>query len=287
MELSELRASLEVEIEEEEELLKSITFTETLDEERYYIELSKQLITLETTIEYQVDQVHLIREKVEKMFLRLDEKAELLMRCDWLEVMKGIEAQIPTITSLENVESAKRQLGRVQTCPLKNELKQKLGALEAKLTTVEKKEPSLKEILAEAIFATGNETFINLGSIGCNYVVEKVLKGDSKVETAIAKAEALEVSVQEAKWSSSTKVLGQALGELPLQHFENIPVEYVEEVLKNLLENTNWNGLFQLDLQIKHTVEQVHRKHNPVQQGVMTTLVMDEKLMEQLSVQKL
>lgn len=44
--------------------------------------------------------------------------------------MKGIEQDITTYNSLERVQVAKRQLGRVQTCPLKNELIEKLTVFE-------------------------------------------------------------------------------------------------------------------------------------------------------------
>lgn len=73
----------------------------------------------------------------------------------------------------------------------------------------------------------------------------------------------------------------------PNINFKTIPEEHEEEVLQSLLDNANWNGLFHLDLQIKQLATQVHRKYNPVQEGALTTLVMNEKVMEQLGVQQL
>lgn len=285
-ELLTIFASLAQETTEQDPLKGyTVTSTEVMEEAPLYKQLSKQLIELETTTDYTVEQVQPIREIAEKMFLNIDEKVELLMRCDWLVTMKDVEGRIDQLATVEDVQSDKRQLGRVQTCPLKNKLKAKLEELEEQLAMT--KVLSAKEQLVEDIFATGNETFINLGSAGRNYVVEEVLVGDGKVETAIAKAKELEASVQAAKQSSSIAVLRQALQQLPLHNFKNIPMEHEEEVLQNLIDNANWNGLFQLDLQIKHTVAQVYRKHNPVQEGAMTTLVMDEKVMEQLGVQQL
>lgn len=53
-----------------------------MDEAHLYKQLSMQLIALETTTDYTVDQVQAIRKIAEKIFLRIDEKAELLMRCE-------------------------------------------------------------------------------------------------------------------------------------------------------------------------------------------------------------
>ncbi|MCS5502054.1 hypothetical protein NY607_13040 [Lysinibacillus sp. A4] len=268
------------------EILNAGQFIEAVNEMALYQQLSKQLSELEVVVDYKTLQVKSIKVQVEKMIISLDEKEELLMRCDWLITMKDIEGRLDQLTTLEVIKANHAKLSRVQTCPLKKELQQKLEALEAQLTPVVK-QLSSKEALVEAIFATGNESFINLGSAGRNYVVEEVVKGDGKVETAIAKVKELEASVQAAKQSGSVVLLRQALQTLPLHNFKTIPVEYEEEVLQTLLNNANWNGLFQLDLQIKHTAAQVHRKHNPVQEGAMTTLVIDKKVMEQLGVQQL
>ncbi|QSB12315.1 hypothetical protein JTI58_12180 [Lysinibacillus fusiformis] len=268
------------------EILNTGQFIEVVEEMALYQQLSKQLSELEVMVDYTDSQVKTIQVLVEKMMIRLDEKEELLMRCEWLITMKDIEGCLDQLTTLEAVKVTRAQLGRVQTCPLKNELQQKLEALEAQLTPVEK-QLSPKEALVEAIFMTGNETFMNLGSAGRNHIVEEVVKGDGKVETAIAKAEALEASVQATKQSSSIAVLRQALQQLPLQNFKTIPVEHEAEVLQKLLDNANWNGLFLLDLQIKHTTAQIYRKYNPIQEGVLTTLILDEKVKEKLGVQQL
>lgn len=218
--------------------------------------------------------------------LRLDEKEELLIRCKWLVTMKDIERHLEQITTLEEVKVASSKLGRIQTCPMKNHLKQKLETIELQLKPV-KEQLSKKEVLIEALIETGNEVFINLGAVGRDQVIEETLASDGKIETVIAKTEALEASVQASKQSSSVVEFSQVLQKLPLQHFENIPSEYLEEVLQKLLDNANWNGLFQLDLQIKHTTAQIYRKYNPIQEGVLTTLILDEKVKEKLGVQQL
>lgn len=268
------------------EILNAGQFIEAVDELALYQQLNKQLSELEVMVDYKDSQVKTIQVQIEKMMIRLDEKEELLMRCEWLITMKDIEGCLAQLTTLEVVKATRSKLSRVQTCPLKKKLQQKLETLEAQLIPVEN-QLSPKEVLVEAIFATGNETFMNLGSTGRNYVLEEVVKSDGKIETAIAKAKELEAFVQEIKQSRSVAFLHRALKQLPLLNFNTIPVEHEEEVLQILLDNANWNGLFQLDLQIKHTAAQVQRKYNPVQEGAMTTLVIDEKVMEQLGVQQL
>lgn len=262
----------------------TVTSTEVMDEALLYKQLSKQLIQLETTTDYTVEQVHPIREIVEKMLLNIDEKAELLMRCEWLEVMKAIEQDITTYNSLESVKAAKRQLGRVQTCPLKNELMDQLEELEARFATT--KLLSKKEQLVEDIFTTGNGTFINLGTAGREHVLAEVFKETPSVELAIAKAGALEVQVQAAKQSTNVGELKAKLQALPLVHLANVPAEYEQEVLQKLLEQPTWNGLFNLDLLIRQYTTKVEKLHKPVQEGIFATLVLDDKVIERLGVQQ-
>lgn len=284
-ELLNISASLTQETTEQDPLKGyTVTSTEVMDEAPLYKQLSKQLIELETTTDYTVEQVQLIREIAEKMLLNIDEKAELLMRCGWLEVMKAIEQNIGEFNSIESVQAAKRKLGRGQTCPLKNELKAKLDELEAQFTTA--KVLSVKEQLVEDIFATGNKTFINLGTAGREFVLDEVLKETPSVELAIDKAEALEAQVQAAKQSTNVKELKANLAALPLAHLANVPAEYELEVLQNLLNQPEWKGLFNLDLIIRQYTAQVEKLHNPVQEGIFHTLVLDDKVIERLGVQQ-
>ncbi len=288
MNIQELRtifASLTQETTEQDPLKGyTVTSTEVMDEVPLYKQLSKQLIELETTTDYTVEQVQPIREIAEKMFLNIDEKAELLVRCDWLEVMKAIEKDIPTYNSLESVQAAKRQLGRVQTCPLKNGLKAKLEELEVQFAT--EKVLSAKEQLVEDIFVTGNETFINLGTAGREFVLEAVLNEQPSVELAITKAEELEAQVQAAKQSTTVEELKSKLEALPLANLANVPAEYEQEVLQKLLDQPTWNSLFNLDLLIRQYTAQVEKLHNPVQEGAMQTLMFDEKVKEKLGIQQ-
>lgn len=272
------------------DILKVEKPIEVVDEMALYQQLSKQLSELEVTVDYTASQVKPIQEKVKKIMINLDEKEELFLRCEWLVTMKEIEGQLDELTTLEAGKVNRAKLERIQTCPLKKELLQKLEALEIKLMPVEK-QLSMKEALVEAIFATRNETFINLGSAGRDYVVEEVLTGNGKVETVIAKAEELEAKVQSIKNIKSIDELRQTLLGLPLQYFSAIPSEYEEEVLQFLIENPNWNGLFQLDLQIKQFTSQLDCKYNQeledVQEDIYQTVVLNEKLMEQLGVKQL
>lgn len=280
-----ISASLAQETTEQEPLKGyTVTSTEVMDEAPLYKQLSRQLIELETTTDYTVEQVQPIREIAEKMFINIGEKAELLMRCEWLEVMKAIEQDIATYNSLDNVQAAKRQLGRVQTCPLKNELKAKLDELEARFATT--KVLSAKEKLVEDIFATGNETFINLGTAGREHVLTEVLKETPSVELAIAKAEALEAKVQAIKQSANVEELKSKLESLTLVNISNLSTEYEQEVFQKLLDHPTWNGLFNLDLLIRQYTAQVEKLHNPVQEGIFDTLVLNDQVIERLGVQQ-
>lgn len=145
---------------------------------------------------------------------------------------------------------------------------------------------SAKEQLVEDIFATGNETFINLGTAGREFVLTEVLKETPSVELAIAKAEALEAQVKAAKQSVNVEELKANLESLPLVHLVNVPAEYEQEILQKLLDQPTWNGLFNLDLLIRQYTVQVEKLHNPVQEGIFDTLVLDAKVIERLGVQQ-
>lgn len=256
-----------------------ITTKEAMDEASLYKKLSQQLIELETMTNYNVEQIQPIREMVEKMFVAMEEKSELLMRCDWLEVMKAVEQNIATHESLESVQAAKRQLARVQTCPLKTKLKAQLEQLESQFVTTETL--SAKEQLVEDIFATGNETFINLGTAGREYVLQQ----SPSVELAIAKAEALEEQVQVAKKAMTAEELKAKLEELPLINLAKIPAMYEQEILEKVMAQPKWNGLFHLDLLIHQCTTQIKKSYMPVQEGALETLVVDEKVVERLGLQ--
>lgn len=285
MEIKDLRfINATNETGDKHDLLKSISYTETLDEERYYKDLSKKLFELETKIEYNVDQVQVICEQVEKMFLRLDEKAELLMRCVWLVAMSEVKNEMHKIASLEDIKLARTKLNRVQTCPLKKQLIDQLAQIEAKLEPIEVVLTS-KDALVEAILETGNKTFINLGTTGREYVLTEICKVIPSVELAISKAEVLETQVQAAKESTTVKELKAKLEVLPLKHLVKVPAEYEQEVLQKLLDQSTWNGLFNLDLLIRQFTAQIEKIYKPVQEGVLQSLVLDEKVIEQLGLQ--
>lgn len=140
---------------------------------------------------------------------------------------------------------------------------------------------SAKEQLIEDIFATGNETFINLGTAGREYVLQQ----SPSVELAIAKAEALEEQVQVAKKATTVEELKAKLEELPLINLAKIPVMYEQEILEKVMAQPKWNGLFHLDLLLRQWTTQVKNLHAPVQEGTLETLVVDEKIAERLGMQ--
>lgn len=258
---------------------------EVKDEQKVYKDLSMQLVTLETTLDYSLQRVKEIEVMAKQMMIAIDEKKELLMRCDWLVTMLEVKIGMESISSLEDVKSARTKLSRVQTCQLKRQLMEQLAQKEEQLESVEVVLSS-KDALVEVIFETGNETFINLGTAGREFVLEKVLSEQPSVELAIAKAEAIEAQVQAAKQSANVEELRAKLVPLPLANLANVPAEYEQEVLQKLLDQPTWNGLFNLDLLIRQYTVQVEKLHNPVQEGIFDTLVLDDKVIERLGVQQ-
>lgn len=102
-ELLTIFASLAQETTEQDSLKGyTVTSTEVMDEVPLYKKLSKRLIELETTTDYTVEQVEPIRETAEKMLLNIEEKAELLMRCEWLVTMKDVEGRIDQLATISS-----------------------------------------------------------------------------------------------------------------------------------------------------------------------------------------
>lgn len=69
-------------------------------------------------------------------------------------------------------------------------------------------------------------------------------------------------------------------------HLANLSAEYEQEVFQKLLDQPTWNGLFNLDVLIRQYTAQVEKLHNPVQEGIFDTLVLNDSVIEQLGVQQ-
>lgn len=60
--------------------------------------------------------------------------------------------------------------------------------------------------------------------------------------------------------------------------------EYEQEVFQKLLDQPTWNSLFNLNVFIRQYTAQVEKLHNPVQEDIFDTQVLDDKVVEQLGV---
>lgn len=254
------------------------------DEQQIYTNLSHRLIEIEKRIEIEWELVFAIEGEARQMMLLLDEKNELLMRCNWLNRLYDAKEKITTVSTMSEVKRLQASIRMVQTCPLKSKLIDELKNLEQMLD-VETAQLSDEDTLNEAIFNTGSQVFINLGTVGRSAVLEEVLNSDGQVHTAIAKAEELEALVQDAKQCDTVETLQKAFQSLPLGNLVAIPAEYEEEVLQKLLDNPIWNGLFHLDRLIHQYTAQIVRLHEPEQEGIQTTLDVNEKIIKRLGLQ--
>jgi len=256
------------------------------DEKLVYKNLSNRLIDIENKVDIEREKVTNIESEAKQMMLAIDEREELLMRCQWLFNLYTVKEQITSITTINELISLRSKISSVQTCPLKKELTEHLKTLEQ---TLEPRvvELSVRDTLIEEVFESGNETFINLGKAGREYVLDTLLANDSNVtvEQVIAESEELEQSVQQLKGISDIVTFEAAITKLPLASLVKLTENQHQEVISELHENATWNGLFSLDRVLYQLITQNERqttaKEN-IAPGFQTTVSINDELMRRL-----
>lgn len=267
-------------------ILKGATGFEVKDEALVYKDLSNRLIQIETKTDTEREKVSEIESEAKQIMFALDEKQELLMRCEWLFSLYTVKEQITTITTMNELKSLRTKISSVQTCPLKKKLMEEFSALELTLEP-EVLELSGKDTLIEAVFEVGNETFINLGKAGREHILESLFASDSAVtvKQVISATKELEQSVEHLKGIKDLEQFDAALTKLPLASLEKLTVYHRKEVLQELHENAKWSGLFSLDRTLQHVITQCARKVNAEQAiapEIQTTLSINDELMKRL-----
>lgn len=266
-------------------ILKGVKVFEVKDEALVYKDLSSRLIDIETKIDIEQEKVTEIETEAKQMMLAIDEKQELLMRCQWLFSLCTVKEQIDSITTMNELKSLSSKISSVQTCPLKKELMEQLSALEQTLEP-EVVEHSAKDAIIEAVFEEGNETFINLGKVGRDHVLDTLFASDSAVtvEQVIAASEELEQSVEHLKGINYLEHFDAAITKLPLASLERLTEDHRKEVVQELHENAKWNGLFSLDRMVLQLIKQFERNataEQAIAPSIQETISINDELMEQ------
>jgi len=213
------------------------------------------------------------------MMLAIEEKQELLMRCQWLFGLYTVKEQIASVTTMAELKSLRSKISNVQTCPLKKELMEQLSALEQTLEQ-EVVELSAEDALIEAVFEAGNEAFINLGKAGRDSVIRDVLKQLGKEATLKAVLEhtnTLEQRVEALTDIKESQELLNQLESLPIPSFHALPAVRKGRIAESLLENNNWNGLALLNRMIAHLDKAITNEEQQQEEAKNTILTTDGK----------
>jgi len=252
---------------------------EIQDEVLVYKDLSSRLIDIETKTAIERDKVTKIDSEAKQMMLALDEKQELLMRCQWLFSLYTVKEQIASVTTMAGLKSLRSKISNVQTCPLKKDLMEQLSALEQTLEQ-EVAELSAEDALIEAVFKAGNEAFINLGKAGRDSVITDVLKQLGKEATLEAVQEhtkALEQRVEALTDIKESKELIKQLDRLPIPSFHALPAERKGRIAETLLENNKWIGIASLDRMIAHLDKAITNEEKQLKEAENTILTSNGK----------
>lgn len=231
------------------------TFTESLDESKTYSVINQRLNELEASLSVDNGKLASLQQEVYSFRMTNDEKEEVLLRINWLRRLYEVEEKIQTVTTKEASVNLRETISSIHTCPLKNELITKLDSLVKTLPSEQKNQLQLspeEELMKKAI-EMGEDTFINLGKVGREHVIQTVVKqfGEKATVDEVQKAAVvLERKVKSLAGFSDPSVLIDLLEQLPLNNFIGLDSGRKEKIAVLLLELKEWNGLAALDRRI-------------------------------------
>lgn len=228
------------------------TYIENMDERKIYNDINKKLSILETSLEIDKEELNRIKQETDSFRVYLDDKAEVLLRIDWLQRLYKVKENLPSVDSKEAAERLRKTIASVQTCPLKNELMATLESLAQSLPSEQTEQSQLspeQELMEKAIVEAG-DAFINLGRAGREYVVTKVIEEfgkDVPVASIQEAVSALEEQVARLAGIDDVEELQTQLETLPLSNYSRLSSERKQTVAEKLIENRQWKGLSSLD----------------------------------------
>lgn len=268
------------------------TVTAGKDETPIYQVLNQRLTQVETSTDFQVEELLAIEHASADVIINVEAKEELQLRIDWLKRLYDVKGALPSISTILEVERLRTMLSPVQTCPLKSEL---LTALDRLAETIPAEtEPaslSANDRVMEFAIEQAGDGFINLGKAGREHVVKDVLKkfGEDVPVASIQEAvSTLEGQVARIDEIEDAKTLQTQLETLPLPSYAGLSTERKQMVAEQLIKSRQWKGLASLSrlihqLDAKQSAAEEQKIAQSMASGVATAL--DFNQLEGMSIQ--
>jgi hypothetical protein len=239
------------------------TFTEKIDEEKLYSDITMKLSFLEKSDTKDKGKLELVASLAGGFQTAFIKKEEILLRIEWLNRLYKVQEEINSAGTKDQVKELKKYLSVVQTCPLKKQLVEKLNNIELSLFQEETAPVSFNNLLMTKSIESAGASFLNLGKMGREFVINDVIRGfglNASVEKVAECAEALEESVKRLLEIQDTAKLINQLEKLPLPAFTSLKAASKKAVVTYLIKNAKWNGLLDLDNAISEINNDINKE---------------------------
>lgn len=268
-----------------------ITVTEKQDEKSLYKQLSNRLLELEKSLELDYKELNAIQQSTNNFMIEMEYKDSILTRIDWLYNLYEAWEKINNIATLQQAEQIKKSIAVVQTCPLKNKLKQKL---ETMINSMQTTEYSQEEALMNLAIDQAGEEFINLNSAAREFIITELVRNyhDEDIIQKVQKYTTfLNQQSIELKQLQNEEEFKERLQQLPLEDYHSIPAARINFIVPELMTKKAWDGLATLDyliiqmnrvLKKQELDKKKQEKEKLLQKGKLSTL--DYELAQEQSI---
>lgn len=269
------------------------TFMENEDEGQLYVDLNERLMGLEILLTVDSEALQPIIEDAKGFRLLQDEKEEVLMRIDWLQRLYKVQQRLSDLQTIEEAEENKRLISPCQTSPLKNHLLTKLDALAQSLPSeqVEEVQMTDAEVLMDKAIEEAGNSFINLGKVGREIIVQEALEkfgSNVSIDYIQEATKSLEQQVAQLAKAENEEAFQTQLVNLPLLHYANLSAERKQMVTEQLMDKRNWKGLASLDRMILHldsAMNAAEEKESMLSDEIGFVTTLDVKRLDGLAIQ--
>ncbi|KAB7706671.1 hypothetical protein F9802_10790 [Bacillus aerolatus] len=267
------------------------TFEENIDEQILYRKLNERLSALESSVKTNNQELAFIHQAAGSFKMALEEKEEVIIRIDWLRRLYEAKEAISSVDTKEEADYLRRLIASVQTCPMKNELVEKIDSLEQSLPSGMQApvELSRHQKLMEKAIREAGDVFINLGKTGREHVITGVLErfgNQANVERVKEQSATLEESVKSLLEVKGSAELISRLEQLPLASFSELSIGRKKALAERLLKNGNWDGLASIDRMIVRLDQGIKKEEQECEEAKNKITTPDGKAALTLDVNK-
>lgn len=256
------------------------TYTENIDEQKLYNELSKRLIALELSLEVNNKELNDIESLIKDMHIVLTYKNELLLRLEWMNRLYQAKEKIASAGTTDKAREVKKLITPVQTCPLKTDILKELDSLEKTFRTEDAAVMSREQNLMMKSVEEAGEEFNNLGKAGRDYVISEAFAefgSDATIKRVKEITSLLEERANGLAYIKDKEVFLKKLRKLPLTNLSFISDDRLEVVIERLIQNKTWTGLASLDRVIKQVDKNIKQQERIKEEEKSKSVLEDGK----------